>query len=126
MPELYYHIAEASVFRLSKNGVYAPAAFEADGFIHMCFAEQLAGVHQRYYKGQSGLLLLCISLQEDDFSGKKLILEDLTGSGENFPHYYAPLPLSKIKGHHPLEAEDDDPLKMQQYLMSVVKLISDS
>ncbi|MCC5934734.1 MAG: DUF952 domain-containing protein [Candidatus Cyclonatronum sp.] len=124
MTVLYYHIAEKSQFEAAQNGIYAPDAYEAEGFVHLCSAAQLSGVYERYYKGRKGLVLLFIAFEQEDFLSRTLILEDLTNSGERFPHYYAPIPIQKIKGHHPLEPRDDDPLTLDKYFLSVINKVS--
>jgi uncharacterized protein (DUF952 family) len=63
---------------------YAAPAFDKEGFIHCCTQAQLAGVLERYYKGQSGLLLLHLDVSKLEHP---LIYEKATNN-ELFPHLY--------------------------------------
>jgi uncharacterized protein (DUF952 family) len=75
-----------------------PAGFAAEGFIHCCWANQLAGVIDRYYQGRADLVLLDLDVNA---VGATLVEEDPC-SGEKFPHLYGPIPLSAITARRDL------------------------
>lgn len=75
----------------------------ADGYIHFSTAAQLKETLDRHYRGQSGLVLATI---EPDLLPQALKWEPSRG-GQLFPHLYAPLPLSAVTAHRPLEARPD-------------------
>jgi uncharacterized protein (DUF952 family) len=79
-------------------GTYVPAGFAAEGFIHCCWPNQLAGVIDRYYQGREDLVLLDLDVNA---VGATLVEED-PGSGEKFPHLYGPIPLSAITARRAL------------------------
>lgn len=66
---------------------YKPQAFEQEGFIHCCTAEQLPGVLERYFAGKENLILLHI---EEAKLTSPLKYEQATNS-ELFPHVFGPI-----------------------------------
>lgn len=85
---MIYHVTTQKEWNdcLSNTG-YAPVNFSREGFIHACRDQQLAGVMDRYFKGQSTLLLLHI--QEEKLN-VPLKYEPST-TDEIFPHIYGPI-----------------------------------
>jgi uncharacterized protein (DUF952 family) len=69
-----------------------------DGFIHFSTAEQVAETARRHYAGQSGLLLLWVSVAA---LGSALRWEPSRG-GALFPHLYGPLPAVAVTRVEPL------------------------
>lgn len=79
------HVTTEKEWRACANmNSFAPASFESLGFIHACSSQQLSGVLQRYFAGQTDLLLLYI-LEEKLTC--QLKYEQATGN-ELFPHIY--------------------------------------
>jgi uncharacterized protein (DUF952 family) len=66
----------------------------ADGYIHMSTADQLEETLAKHFAGQSGLTIAEIELSP---FGDTLKWEVSRG-GALFPHLYAPLPMSAVKG----------------------------
>jgi len=81
---------------------YRPAGYATEGFIHCCWPEQLPGVIDRYYQGRADLVLFELDLILLD---SKLVEEDLTGSGECFPHIYGVIPSVAIVQQQPLRLD---------------------
>jgi uncharacterized protein (DUF952 family) len=73
---------------------YAPSAFEREGFIHACHAQQLPGVLQRYFLGREDLVLLHIDERKLTSPVKH---EPGTGN-ELFPHIYGRINKDAIIG----------------------------
>ncbi len=71
-----------------------------DGFIHFSTAEQLSETAQKYFAGQSGLVLLTV---DATVLGDALKYEPSRG-GALFPHLYAPLALSAVIAVAPFTA----------------------
>jgi uncharacterized protein (DUF952 family) len=90
--------SESSASASGLAGTYVPGGFAAEGFIHCCWPNQLAGVVDRYYQGREDLVLLDLDLNA---FGTTLVEED-PGSGEKFPHLYGPIPLSAITARRAL------------------------
>lgn len=77
----------------SSAGFYEAASLKTEGFIHTSQASQVAGVLQRYYKGQEHLLLLHI----DETKLTALLKYELAPSvNEEFPHIYGRLNLDSV------------------------------
>ena len=93
MIDQIHHLASAEDWARRTAEHYEPAGLADEGFIHLCTADQLSGVVERYYQGRSDLTLLTVDTSAVD---AELIWEDLTGRGEAFPHVYGPLNLSSV------------------------------
>lgn len=98
MIEQLIHLAEPGAWA-ERSSDYRPAAFDDDGFIHLCTPEQLAGVIDRYYADRDDLLRVVVRV---DRLEAPLVWEDTTGSGMRFPHLYGPLNLSAVLAVAPL------------------------
>ena len=83
---------------------YLPAAFGHDGYIHCSTSDQIIRVANKFFKGQSGLVLLTIDPQRLE---AEIIYENLEGGEELFPHLYGPLNLDAILEVSPFLPEDD-------------------
>ncbi len=82
---MIYHVVKAHEWNEQEAADYfAPSSFNQEGFIHCCTQLQLAGVLERYYKGQTELLLLTINEKALEFPVK---YEKATND-ELFPHLY--------------------------------------
>ena len=80
---------------LQRDGAFAGAPVDlADGYIHMSAAEQLDETLTKHFAGQTGLVIAEIDLGG---FGEALKWEESRG-GALFPHLYAPLPLSAVRG----------------------------
>jgi len=81
-----------------RAGVFHGSAHDkADGFMHFSTGPQLAETLRLYYAGQSGLVLAAV---DETTLGAALKWEHAPSRGENFPHLFAPLPLSAVKWTH--------------------------
>jgi uncharacterized protein (DUF952 family) len=85
---MIYHVATSQDWKKYYDDlVYAPAAFEREGFIHLCQMDQLPGVLERYYKSNTNIILLHVN-------EAKLISplkHEPSTNGELFPHLYGKL-----------------------------------
>lgn len=97
-----HHLASLEDWERRTSEHYEPAGLDGEGFIHLCTPDQLAGVVERYYQGRDDLILLTV---DDSQFGDDLVWEDLTGSGERFPHVYGPLNLSAVASSVPFEQQ---------------------
>ncbi|NOT73969.1 MAG: DUF952 domain-containing protein [Cyclobacteriaceae bacterium] len=96
---MIYHITPKNYWEGQKNrSHYAPLEFEREGFIHCSKADQLKGVLQRYYSGQTDLLILEIDESKLDVK----LLYEVGGTGELFPHVYGGISMNSILKVTPL------------------------
>lgn len=98
---MIFKIAHAQEWRAAERaGLYSGSATDrTDGFIHFSTATQLAETLRRYYAGADDLLLIAL---DERALGDALKWEHAPSRGEDFPHLYAPLPLSAVKWTMPI------------------------
>ena len=90
-----YHILTATEWEAaSRKPFYSHGAFDADGYIHCCTAEQLKFVGDHYFRGQRDLVILCIDAA---LVTAPIKYEDLNGEGMLFPHIYGMLSTNAVK-----------------------------
>ncbi|GAB4464713.1 MAG: DUF952 domain-containing protein [Armatimonadaceae bacterium] len=85
------------------TGLYAPPSLETEGFIHLSQPEQVVWVANRFYREQSGLVLLKI---EPERLKAPLRYDPVPGDGV-FPHLYGPLNTDAVVQVLPFEPETD-------------------
>ncbi len=91
---MIYHVVSIEDWRKAQlQGFYEAASLAAEGFIHCSKAEQVKGVLERYYAGQTGLLLLHI---DEAKLTAALTYELALSVNEAFPHIYGPLNLAAV------------------------------
>ena len=89
-----YHITTAAAWdKAQVEGAYTADSLAIEGFIHCSTADQVEGVLDRYYKGQTGLVKLTIDKSKVT---SPLIFELATSINEVFPHIHGPINLSAI------------------------------
>lgn len=90
---LILHITPRSHWQQAQQlGAYEADSLATEGFIHFSDLHQVTGAANRFYKGQSDLVLLCInpdSLQSE-------LRYDEIETGEFFPHLYGLLNLDAV------------------------------
>jgi uncharacterized protein (DUF952 family) len=89
-----YHITTASAWaKAQEDGEYVTESLVIEGFIHCSAEAQVAGVLDRYYKGQTNLVKLTI----DKSKVTHPLIYELAGSiNEVFPHIHGPINLSAV------------------------------
>lgn len=104
-PPVIYKIVDAALWReAAETGVFMGAAIDLqDGYIHFSTASQLHETARRHFSGKDNLVLVAV---DGGALGDKLVFEPSRG-GEDFPHLYAPLPLSAVLWETPLTLDDD-------------------
>ncbi len=99
---MIFHITSHAAWQDAQaKGEYTVESLETEGFIHCSTATQVLPVAEKYYAGQSGLLLLVI---EPALLSSTLKWEDPSGGapppgvavGESFPHIYGPINLDAV------------------------------
>nr|MCW2727331.1 hypothetical protein [Aeromicrobium sp.] len=72
------------------------------GFIHCSQAEQVAGVHERFYDGVDEQLLLLVI--DTDRLTAPWQLDDVPGHALPFPHVYGPLNVEAVVSAEPFRS----------------------
>lgn len=89
-----YHITTAAAWAKAQAvGEYIADSLAIEGFIHCSSEAQVAGVLERYYKGQTNLVKLTI----DKSKVQHPLIYELAGSiNEVFPHIHGPINVSAV------------------------------
>jgi len=91
---MIYHVSTAKEWQTAQQqGFYEVGSLATEGFIHCSKIEQVAGVLERYYKDQTGLLLLHI---DESKLTAPLKYELAPSVNEEFPHIYGKLNLGAV------------------------------
>lgn len=109
-----FHLARRSEWESLdsiKAGVYLPASFVSEGFIHCSERHQIERVGNALFHDQTDLLLLVIAPARLTVP---IVDEDCYASGEAFPHLYGPLNREAVVGVWPWNPATDGPLRLSQ------------
>lgn len=92
---IYHLTTDADWDRCKDDAVYAPLAFEREGFIHSSTSAQLIKTANKHFKDHAEIWLLSIN----EYAEKNFIkYENLSGGTELYPHIYRKLPKTSIVG----------------------------
>jgi uncharacterized protein (DUF952 family) len=95
-PETIFHITSRSDWEAARPaGEYRADSLAGQGFIHASTRGQVLRTANRFYHGQSDLVLLEIDAAKVK---AEIRFEDLSGEGMLFPHIYGPLPVDAVSG----------------------------
>lgn len=92
MTSLFHITEDFSWERAQVAGVYQAPSLATEGFIHLSDQSQVIGTANRFYLGQSGLVLLEIDRHR---LTSKLQYDSVLDHG-TFPHLYGPLNLDAV------------------------------
>lgn len=99
---MIFHITSRTDWESAQaKGEYIAPSLQTEGFIHCSTAAQILPVAEKFYKGQSGLVLLMI---EPSLLTSTLKWEAPSGgtpppgvpAGDLFPHIYGPINLNAV------------------------------
>ena len=97
MDEPIVHIAARADWEDAlTSGRYVPPGFDADGFVHCSFAEQVVPVADAFYAGRTDLVLLVIDLGRLSAELRVEPPVPPTGGDERFPHVYGPIEVDAV------------------------------
>lgn len=95
MPVIY-HVTTAGEWEAAKQkGFYDHPSLSAEGFIHCSQENQVAGVLERYFSGQSNLVKLVI---DTDLLTARFVFDWSPSTQDTFPHIYGPINLEAVTG----------------------------
>lgn len=95
------HITTSSEWEKARlAGEYSAPSLESDGFIHCSTIKQTVDTANNFFRGLTGLILLCIDEEKLESECK---YEDPVGGGQHdpgvgnlFPHVYGPINLFAV------------------------------
>jgi len=115
---MIYHITSRTEWgEARQRGEYRAPSLETEGFIHCSTSAQVMPVAEKFYLGQSGLLLLVI---DEERLSSDLKWEPPSGDapppgvpkGDAFPHIYGPINLDAVIRAVDLESGSDGKYKL--------------
>lgn len=83
-------------------GHYCPPSLAEQGFVHFCFADQVADVANGRYSGAGELVVIEL---DPTRLGVEMRVEDSYAAGVAFPHGYGPVPVSAAVAAHALSRD---------------------
>jgi uncharacterized protein (DUF952 family) len=93
-----FHITTREAWQRAREiGSYRPAAFAADGFIHLSEARQWLTTANRFYRGQPDLVLLAL-----DETKLRAEVRREPADADVFPHLYGDLNLDAVSAVYDL------------------------
>ncbi|MFA9560121.1 DUF952 domain-containing protein [Evansella sp. AB-rgal1] len=92
---MIYHLLTKEAWEKAKQeDVYWPKSLDEEGFVHCLTKEQLLEKGNKLYPNESEIVLLQIYSNELE---SLCVFEDLSESGEMFPHIYGHVNLNAVK-----------------------------
>lgn len=105
MSEILLHIVRRVDWQQARaNGSYQPESLTQEGFIHCSTPAQVVATANRFFRGQTDLVLLAIARDRvtaevrDDF---------VATENQAFPHIWGPLNLDAVPWEWPFAADAD-------------------
>lgn len=99
MPEIYHVTTAAEWEAAQSKGYYEHPSLKEEGFIHCSQDHQVAGVLERYFAGQTGLIKLVI---DTDKLNSKFVFDWSPSSKDTFPHVYGTINTGAVIAVMPL------------------------
>ncbi len=97
---MIYHITTKTEWeKAQQDGFYKAASLDTEGFIHMCSAEQVEGVLERYFSNQQDLVKLHIN---EALLSSPLKYELAPSVNDTFPHVYGTVNLDAVVNTSPI------------------------
>lgn len=108
VPGPIYHLAKRKQWEAAKeHGNYCwstrRVTFEAEGFVHCCFADQVLAIRQRGYSDLADDDLVLLQLDPAAVSAPVIVEED-PSTGQRYPHLYGDLKPAEVTAELPVSA----------------------
>jgi uncharacterized protein (DUF952 family) len=111
-------VGESEWVKAVARGGYAPASLAAEGFVHCSTLAQVIATANRFYRGQKGLVVLCIEEERLRVELKYEASASTRGEGksEMFPHLYGALNVDAVVRVVELPCELDGSFRLPEGL----------
>jgi uncharacterized protein (DUF952 family) len=97
---IFYHVTTSANWDTAKQkGYYEHPSLKDEGFIHCSQEQQVAGVLERYFAGQTDLVKLVI---DTDKLTSKYVFDWSPSTQDTFPHVYGPINTAAVVDVIPL------------------------
>jgi uncharacterized protein (DUF952 family) len=98
---IIYHVTTADAWKKARQqGFYEHPSLKDEGYIHCSEEHQVAGVLERYFAGQTGLIKLVI---DTDRLTSRYIQEWSPSTHDTFPHVYGVIDIAAVTGVEEIE-----------------------
>jgi len=91
--QLFHILARDEWASVPPDGHYRPESLTSDGFVHFSYRHQVAGTLALVLAGRSDLVVLEV---DPAMIAAPVVVEDLYGHGQAFPHVYGPVPAAAV------------------------------
>src|SRR5271169_2788915 len=115
---IFHIVARSEWVKAVGRGSYAPPGLAAEGFIHCSTLAQVVATANRFYRGQKGLLVLCIDEERLRVELRYEASARTRGEvvGEVFPHLYGELNVDAVVRVVELPCEVDGSFRLPEGL----------
>ncbi len=93
MPVIYHVTTAGDWDAARQKGFYEHPSLTAEGFIHCSQENQVAGVLERYFEGQTNLVKLVI---DTDRLTSRFVFDWSPSTQDTFPHIYGAINLDAV------------------------------
>ena len=91
---IIYHVTTGKAWQEAmQKGFYAAPSLQTEGFIHCSQDHQVAGVLERYFDGQTGLVKLVIDTSK---LTSRYVFDWSPSTTDTFPHIYGNINLDAV------------------------------
>jgi uncharacterized protein (DUF952 family) len=109
---IYHIVPRDDWLQAQASGAYRPPSLQAQGFIHCSTADEVVDTANRFYRGQDGLVLLCIEVSRlrPPLRYEPPAMPGHTGNAAGqplFPHLYGPLDTTAVVNVLPFPSRAD-------------------
>lgn len=109
---MLFHITTANAWeRAQTTGALRPASLTTEGFVHCSTRAQVAGTWDRFFRGQTDLVLLVLDAAKIEHE-----IRYEQADGQLFPHVYGPLNRDAVMGVLPLAPNKDGAVALPEDL----------
>jgi uncharacterized protein (DUF952 family) len=107
-------VGESEWVKAVARGSYAPNSLAAEGFVHCSTLAQVVATANRFYRGQNGLVVLCIDEERLRVELRYEASAGTRGEGaaEMFPHLYGALNVDAVVQVVELPCEADGSFRL--------------
>jgi uncharacterized protein (DUF952 family) len=104
MPRLFHIITAEQWRRAQELYQLSPPSLQSEGFVHFSYEHQVAGVANNLYADVDDLIVVEFDPTQ---VGSAVVDEDSYGTGQEFPHVYAEIPVAAAVAEHGLSRAAD-------------------
>lgn len=99
------------------DGIYKGDTLDSEGFIHCSPIEKIVDVANYNFKGEKGIILLCI---DEDKVKSEIKWEDLYNEGRDYPHIYGKLNIDSVFAVYDFEPKESGYFELPEGLKKLI------